>query len=518
MLFHGTVLWHQGKCPSYQPLIFQDELVLLFNGDLYMEEIKCSDTEYLFDLIKKSQTEEEFLDIFKRVVGPYSFICYFKNNLYVGRDSLGRNSLIIGKHKNSIFFTSVTHYNHEVEAIELPSLGIYKINSNDDGIDLFPFQELSHNYSFVQLNNLRKIVNVNLKEKTLYPDWLKLKTGPTFNYSFDEIADCASEDLFDELLGNSEIVAACDKFIELLSKSVKERVERTQNRCKKCILDTEHSCSHAHISILFSGGVDCTILASLADKFIDREKPIDLLNVAFEKVANKSDKIDFNVPDRVTGLSTFDELKSLSPERKWNFVEINVKRIELQSYKKKLTSLIYPLDNVLDESLGTALYFASRGKGKMNDTDEDYESPCRVILMGSGADELFGGYTRHRNAFKRTTPENDFLQHELDYDWIRLPSRNLARDDRVIGDNGVTVRAPFIEENFVNFARSLKSMQRCFPKLEEGVGDKLLLRLVAYRLGLHNCSHFRKRAIQFGSRIADKRQCANDKSQLLQYD
>jgi asparagine synthetase B (glutamine-hydrolysing) len=237
------------------------------------------------------------------------------------------------------------------------------------------------------------------------------------------------------------------------------------------------------------------------------------MNVSFEKVTNKSDKIDWNVPDRVTGLETLEELQQLCPTRNWNFIQINITRNELNEHLKRLSSLVYPLSNVLDESLGTALHFASRGIGFIN--NNNYESQCRVLLIGSGADELFGGYTRHRNAFKRSTETRDLLTEELTLDWVRLPSRNLARDDRVIGDNGITVRAPYIEENFVNFARSLTATQRCYPKLLEGVGDKLLLRLSAYHLGLKKCCMFKKRALQFGSRIADKRQKATDISQAF---
>jgi hypothetical protein len=40
--------------------------------------------------------------------------------------------------------------------------------------------------------------------------------------------------------------------------------------------------NEARLAVLFSGGIDCTILALLADKYIPLDEPIDLLNVGFE--------------------------------------------------------------------------------------------------------------------------------------------------------------------------------------------------------------------------------------------
>lgn len=141
------------------------------------------------------------------------------------------------------------------------------------------------------------------------------------------------------------------------------------------------------------------------------------------------------------------------------------------------------------------------------------------MILGSGADELFGGYVRHKNAYNRclgTRCEKDRRLHEeLEIDWNRIPARNLARDDRVISDNGKTPRAPFIEENVVKFVRSLKSNQRCCFLYDDGVGDKLFLRLYGYRLGLTSPAFLKKKAIQFGSKIANKRQNAKDRSSYL---
>lgn len=140
-------------------------------------------------------------------------------------------------------------------------------------------------------------------------------------------------------------------------------------------------------------------------------------------------------------------------------------------------------------------------------------------MIGSGADELFGGYTRHRNAFFRRYEDDltafERLEGELEFDFNRLPYRNLARDDRVIGDHGVTARSPYLEEKLVCFIRALQPYQKCYPVLEQGVGDKLLLRLCGYRLDLREVVTLKKRAMQFGSRIADRKQNAKDISEFL---
>lgn len=93
---------------------------------------------------------------------------------------------------------------------------------------------------------------------------------------------------------------------------------------------------------------------------------------------------------------------------------------------------------------------------------------------------------------------HDQLQLEMD----RISTRNLGRDDRVISAHGKETRHPFLSLTIVNFLVGLPAYIKLDPRLEVGVGDKMLLRLAARKLGLVEASTRKKRAMQFGSHAA----------------
>ncbi|GMI20096.1 hypothetical protein TeGR_g8989 [Tetraparma gracilis] len=130
--------------------------------------------------------------------------------------------------------------------------------------------------------------------------------------------------------------------------------------------------------------------------------------------------------------------------------------------------------------------------------EDDVELGGRVFLSGLGADELFGGYGRHRTAFLRGGyPE---VRRELDKDVARLWERNLMRDDRAAGGHGKELRYPFLDERVVAFACSLPPPSLLDFSLPQGAGDKKILRDVARDLGGEGGRI--KRALQFGSGAA----------------
>lgn len=87
------------------------------------------------------------------------------------------------------------------------------------------------------------------------------------------------------------------------------------------------------VAVLFSGGLDCTVLARLSHDVLDADSGIDLLNVAFENprvVAQlrkeNSNLLDFYeaCPDRITGRRSFAELQATCPGRAFRFVAVRI--------------------------------------------------------------------------------------------------------------------------------------------------------------------------------------------------
>ena len=105
----------------------------------------------------------------------------------------------------------------------------------------------------------------------------------------------------------------------------------------------------ARIAVLFSGGIDCSILAVLASQHLPTHEPIDLLNVAFENPrTKKTAQEQYQTPDRLTGLATLEELKRIQPDRQWRFVEVNVSYEESMQHQNAILDLMAPQNTVMD--------------------------------------------------------------------------------------------------------------------------------------------------------------------------
>ena len=179
--------------------------------------------------------------------------------------------------------------------------------------------------------------------------------------------------------------------------------------------------------------------------------------------------------------------------------------------------LLYPHQSVLDDSIGCALWFASRGRGHLyGGENEEYTSQAEVLLLGMGADEQLAGYARHRGRYQNQGLTG--LCSEMKMEMERISERNLGRDDRILSDHGKESRLPYLDEHLVvSFLNRLECTQKCDMSKPRGVGEKYLLRYSGERfLGLKYASRLEKRAIQFGSRVARAENSKEKGSDLCQ--
>ncbi|UYV83822.1 ASNSD1 [Cordylochernes scorpioides] len=304
---------------------------------------------------------------------------------------------------------------------------------------------------------------------------------------------------------------------EILSQAVKVRVDNQPECCKDCF--QSKSCFHSSVSILYSGGLDSSVIAILADRHVSNDQPIDLLNVAFEHT--QGGKSTFLSPDRKAALEGVEELRRIAPTRKWNLIEVNVTKDEVDKFRDKyIKELLYPNKTVLDESIGCACWFAAQGEGLLNGTS--YRTPSRVILLGMGADEQLCGYTRHRVAFKNGDGWHLFKRFQkisITYLQETLEEMiGISKKKRILSDSSREPRYPFLDEDVISYLNSIPIWLKADLNLPPGIGDKILLRLVAQSLNLKKASQKAKQAIQFGSKfvkIQNPKEKGHNKSNRL---
>ncbi|NWI49570.1 ASND1 protein, partial [Calyptomena viridis] len=525
-----------------------------------------NDTQVMFHHLALCRSEVDILSLFSSLRGPWCFIYYqaSSHSLWFGRDYFGRRSLLwqFSNELDSAFcLTSVSGYSQSGNQWqEVPASGIFKIDlkacatTKSWSLTLFPWK-----YSCKEKAAEETFINVHDQLSKDLPSYIPLVVSEpklclrapviSLNKTISEAAgECpgtnisnvthvVSVEALQGFFAEEHKKKLVCQFIDVLNEAVKRRVlclSRDQDQETREVPSMSHE--KAHVAVLFSGGIDSMVIAALADKHVPVGEPIDLLNVAFmvkeptkhkgttarhishevqldllcpsETCQDLDDQTGahlscFDVPDRITGRAGLKELEAINPSRTWNFVEINVTLEELKKMRKQcINHLIYPLDTVLDDSIGCAIWFASRGEGFINNQGElkPYKSPAKVVLTGIGADEQLAGYSRHRVCFKKYGLEG--LNKELEMELGRISSRNLGRDDRIIGDHGKEARFPFLDEDVVSFLNSVPVSEKADLTLPRGMGEKLILRLAAKELGLAASTVLPKRAVQFGSRIA----------------
>ncbi|CUM56607.1 uncharacterized protein AC631_04395 [Debaryomyces fabryi] len=503
--------------PFYSQPIQNHDLILQFNGELYNPEcLHSNDTEFIMELLVKNillfSRDEGILKTITELNGEFAFTIYdlIESKLYFGRDYIGRRSLL---------------YN------------IDDSGSIEGGSDII-ISSLppSHSNNFKEcISNEIKVVNLkDLTISNFYYESLWDKYGSSNKLDFSPLSSLFN---FDKPVDDK-----LSKLFETLNDACYIR--------QSTIQPLHPDINEANIGILFSGGLDCTVLAALISKNLQQvpNSKIDLITVGFDNPRTNLKASES--PDRQLSKKSWFHLCKLFNNDNFSIrlIEINVGYKEWLINKKRVEKLMYPCNTEMDLSIAIAFYFASKcenglkldlndtsvtweefvlNESKYIDVQNNYTSHAKVLFSGLGADELFAGYSRHESVFNSLVKPDDSnyeeqmlakykeLSNSLIYDIKIIHERNLGRDDRVISSWGKELRYPYLDEKLINYViNEVEPNLKLFFNWElvktKKKGEKLvmkpirkwLLRKLAEYMKLHWVKDELKRAIQFGAKSA----------------
>lgn len=217
------------------------------------------------------------------------------------------------------------------------------------------------------------------------------------------------------------------------------------------------------IGVLFSGGLDSTIIALVCKKL-----GVDFTCYTAAYIDDKS-----QLPEDLVWAREAAEAYGFDLEVK----VLNIKDVE--DNLKVVVPLIED-NNVVKVGVGMTFYSACEMAKK---------DGVRVIFSGLGSEEIFAGYDRHKKSLD--------VNKECLSGLRKIYERDTYRDDVITMNNNLELRAPFLDRELCDYALKIPAKYKM-----DGVRVKAVLRDVAKELGLdEKFAERKRRAAQYGSRL-----------------
>ncbi|MFH1133027.1 MAG: asparagine synthase C-terminal domain-containing protein [Nanoarchaeota archaeon] len=225
------------------------------------------------------------------------------------------------------------------------------------------------------------------------------------------------------------------------------------------ITDAVVSGAEGKVGVLFSGGVDSTLIAFLLQK---AGKPFTCYTTALVEAESE----DLVWARKAASLFGFGH----------EIVLVNLAQLE-----KDLPGILRIIQRKDPVSAGVAAtaYFSLKKAA---------EDGCTTVFTGLGSEEIFAGYERHRKAAD--------INAECLAGLSKLFERDIERDQLLCGYFRMKAALPFLDARVIRKAMAIPGEDKMNPM------EKMPLRKAAISLGLPGEFAMRKkRAAQYGSRM-----------------
>ena len=420
-------------------------LILVANAEIYnFRELKnCIDDEYKTDSdceviisVIKQFYNGSLLEAVKKSLdkldGDYAFAIYDGKDCIVVRDPLGIKPVYYGQDN----LNNISAFASERKA--LWNIGLKDVQT------LAPDQVL-FNGEPLKVDNRENIV-LKLDKSC------SIEEENVLNMRLILLNDLRSNNLEVNNYRNIKIDKDKKQFKDELTESLIDSVEKRLNGLSK-------------VGIIFSGGVDSTIIAKLSD---DLGADTTLYTVGHE---------------------TSSDLKFAKKTAANMQLPLKIKTLNIQDVKKYTELVLNAIEefNIMKLGVGMPAYIASEMAG--NDG-------IKVMMSGQGADEIFAGYHRYIQYY---LDKGEMVQEDLKEDVRNIYHVNLQRDDAVTMANGLELRVPYLDQGLVALALNVPIKYKLD---DEDNLRKCILREIAKDIGVPSEIVRRpKKAAQYGSGI-----------------